>query len=79
MMPTNTKAGGDSANNKTVSASHGERRAIVNAITPNASQYSATVNSNRLPVPGAIGSIHDHRTTITGDCQSPKMPLVMSL
>jgi len=71
MMPTKTKAGGDSANNGNNNASSGERRATVNATTPKASQYSAIVNSNRLPVPGAIGSIKRHSTIIAGDCQSP--------
>ncbi len=78
MMPTKTKAGGDSASNRK-SASQEERRATVNATTAKVSQYSVTVSSRKLPGPGAIGSTSDHSTIITGDCQSPNVPLAMSL
>ena len=38
MMPTKTKAGGDSASNSSTTASQIERRASVNASRPKASQ-----------------------------------------
>ena len=71
MIPTKTKAGGDSASTGSKAPSQNDCRATVSATMAKASQYSAAVSSNRLAGPGAIGSIRRHSTIITGDCQSP--------